>query len=149
MTKTIRSLVVLAAAVCMAGSMGFAQSAGEAIYKAKCQRCHGSTGTPSAGMAKMMGIKAASDPDIKKLAEADMIAAVKNGKGKMKARSPQAHRSADQGRCRLLPLVEVAATTAARFGSLRDSTATVRVTICPVWRAICWTQCFKNSAKTG
>jgi hypothetical protein len=32
----------------------------------------------------MMGIKPASDPDIKKLSEADMIAAVKNGKGKMK-----------------------------------------------------------------
>ncbi|MFZ0746610.1 MAG: cytochrome c [Terracidiphilus sp.] len=84
MTKTIRSLVVLAAAVSMAGSLSFAQSAGEATYKAKCQMCHGATGTPSPGMAKMMGIKAASDPDIKKLSEADMAAAVKNGKGKMK-----------------------------------------------------------------
>ena len=84
MTKTIRSLVVLAAAVSMAGSLSFAQSAGEATYKAKCQMCHGATGTPSPGMAKMMGIKAASDPEIKKLSEADMAAAVKNGKGKMK-----------------------------------------------------------------
>jgi mono/diheme cytochrome c family protein len=46
--------------------------------------CHGATGTPSAGMAKAMGIKPVSDPDIKKLTADQMAAAVKNGKGKMK-----------------------------------------------------------------
>jgi uncharacterized protein YceH (UPF0502 family) len=35
-------------------------------------------------MAKMMSIKPASDPEIKKLTVDQMIAAVKNGKGKMK-----------------------------------------------------------------
>ena len=89
MTKMFRSMAVLAATVCLAGSMGFAQSAGEAVYKANCQSCHGSTGTPSPGIAKMMGVKAASDPDIKKLSEADEIASVKNGKGKMKPLSPK------------------------------------------------------------
>jgi mono/diheme cytochrome c family protein len=84
MTKTIRSLLALAAVVFLAGALGFAQSAGEATYKAKCQTCHGPTGTPSAGMAKMMGIKPVSDPDIKKLTADQMAAAVKNGKGKMK-----------------------------------------------------------------
>ena len=84
MTKTIRSMAVLAATVCLAGSMGFAQ-AGEAVYKANCQSCHGSTGTPSPGIAKMMGVKPSTDADYKKESDADMIAAVKNGKGKMKA----------------------------------------------------------------
>jgi cytochrome c6 len=84
MTKTIRSMVALTATVLLAGSMGFAQSAGEATYKASCQSCHGSAGTPSPGIAKMMGVKAASDPDIKKLTEAQEIDSVKNGKGKMK-----------------------------------------------------------------
>jgi mono/diheme cytochrome c family protein len=88
MTKTIRSMAVLAATVCLAGSMGFAQE-GEAVYKAKCQSCHGSTGTPSPGIAKMMGVKPSTDPDYNKESEADMIAAVKNGKGKMKAMSPK------------------------------------------------------------
>jgi mono/diheme cytochrome c family protein len=46
--------------------------------------CHGATGTPSAGMAKMMGIKPASDPEIQKLTIDQIIAAIKNGKGKMK-----------------------------------------------------------------
>ncbi len=84
MTKTIRPLLVLAAVVSLAGTASFAQGAGEATYKAKCQMCHGATGTPSAGMAKAMGIKAASDPDIQKLTVAQISAAVKDGKGKMK-----------------------------------------------------------------
>ena len=53
-------------------------------YKAKCQSCHGSAGTPNPGIAKMMGVKPVSDPDIKKLTVDQMIASVKNGKGKMK-----------------------------------------------------------------
>ena len=84
MTKMIRFLMVLAVTVCLAGTVSFAQSGGEAIYKAKCAMCHGATGTPSAGMAKSMGIKAASDPSMKALTVAQMIAVVKNGKGKMK-----------------------------------------------------------------
>jgi mono/diheme cytochrome c family protein len=84
MTKTIRSQVVLAVVVSLAGAVGFAQSSGEATYKAKCQMCHGATGTPSAGMAKAMGIKPASDPDMKKLTLDQVAAVVKNGKGKMK-----------------------------------------------------------------
>ncbi len=85
MTKTIRTLAVLAATICLAGSVSFAQSAGEALYKSKCQMCHGANGTPNPAMAKMMGIKPASDPEIKKLSTEQMLAAVKNGKGKMKA----------------------------------------------------------------
>jgi mono/diheme cytochrome c family protein len=85
MTKMIRTLAVLAATVCLAGSMSFAQSAGEAVYKSKCQMCHGPNGTPNPAMAKAMGIKPASDPDIKKLSADQVLDAVKNGKGKMKA----------------------------------------------------------------
>ena len=84
MTKMIRSLLVLAVVACLAGAVGFAQSGGEATYKAKCAMCHGATGTPSAGMAKAMGVKPASDPAIKKLTAAEMFTSVKNGKGKMK-----------------------------------------------------------------
>ena len=83
MTKSIRSSMVLATALCLASAMSFAQ-AGDATYKAKCATCHGATGTPSAGMAKMMGIKATSDPDIQNLTVDQVAAVVKNGKGKMK-----------------------------------------------------------------
>ena len=87
MTKTIRShakIAVLALLVISASSVGFAQSGGEATYKAKCASCHGATGTPSAGMAKMMGIKPVSDPAIQALTIDQMSAAIKDGKGKMK-----------------------------------------------------------------
>jgi mono/diheme cytochrome c family protein len=83
MTKSIRSLLVLTAAVSLAGALAFADS-GEATYKAKCSTCHGSAGTPSPGIAKMMGVKPVSDPSIKALSAADVTAVVKNGKGKMK-----------------------------------------------------------------
>ena len=84
MTKTMRSQVVLAVAVSLASAVCFAQSAGEATYKAKCQSCHGSAGTPNPGIAKIIGVKPNSDPDIKKLTVDQMVTAVKNGKGKMK-----------------------------------------------------------------
>jgi cytochrome c5 len=84
MKKTTRSQVALAAVVLAASAVCFAQSGGEATYKAKCQSCHGTAGTPSPGIAKMMGVKAVTDPDIKKLTVDQMVAAVKNGKGKMK-----------------------------------------------------------------
>ena len=83
MMRAIRPLLVLAAILSLAGALSFAQSSGEAVYKAKCQSCHGAAGTPSAGMAKMMNIKAATDPDIKKLTADQMFDSVKNGKGKM------------------------------------------------------------------
>src|SRR5580692_12465254 len=83
MTKSIRSQMVLAVVVSLASAVGFAQS-GDATYKAKCASCHGPAGTPSAGMAKMLGIKAVSDPAIQALTIDQMSAAVKDGKGKMK-----------------------------------------------------------------
>ena len=84
MTKTFRSQVVLAVVVAMASAVGFAQAGGEAIYKSKCATCHGPAGTPSAGMAKAMGIKPVSDPAIKALSVAAISDAVTKGKGKMK-----------------------------------------------------------------
>jgi cytochrome c6 len=83
MNKLIRSQVVLAATVLLAGVFCFAQD-GAATYKAKCAMCHGPTGTPSEGMAKAMGIKPVSDPSMKALTVAQVEAAVKSGKGKMK-----------------------------------------------------------------
>ena len=84
MMKMIRTQLVLAVMVAVAGTLGFAQSGGEAVYKANCQSCHGSAGTPSPGIAKAMGVKPANDPDYKNLTPAQEAASVKNGKGKMK-----------------------------------------------------------------
>jgi len=83
MKNMIRSQFVLAAVVAVASSMCFAQD-GAALYKSKCQMCHGAAGTPSPAMGKMMGIKPVSDPAMSGLTVAQVEAAVKSGKGKMK-----------------------------------------------------------------
>jgi mono/diheme cytochrome c family protein len=83
MTKTMRSAAVLAATISMACALSFGQS-GAATYKAKCQSCHGPNGVPSPALAKMMGIKPVSDPEIQKLTDDQMASTVKNGKDKMK-----------------------------------------------------------------
>ncbi len=84
MSKTIRNYAALAVMVVMTGVMGFAQ-AGQATYKAKCQSCHGADGNPNPGIAKMMGVKPASDPAVKADSEEQMIAITTNGKAKMPA----------------------------------------------------------------
>ena len=85
MKKTIRVSSALAAVILLSGAVGFAQTSGEATYKAKCQSCHGAQGVPNPGIAKAMGVKPASDPSVKSLSEAQMITDTANGKGKMPA----------------------------------------------------------------
>ncbi len=80
MTMSFRSGIVLVAAALLAGSMCFAED-GAAIFKSKCAMCHGPAGTPSAGMAKMLGIKPVSDPAMKAVTVAQVEAAVTNGFG--------------------------------------------------------------------
>ena len=85
MRNVVRSLVVLAAVVSVTCSVSFAESAGQETYKAKCQSCHGSAGTPNPGIAKSFGVKPMSDPEVQKHSEAEMIKVTEEGKGKMPA----------------------------------------------------------------
>lgn len=66
-----------------AGTMAYAED-GKALFT-KCQGCHGANGAADSGMAKAMKVPAATDPAVKALKEADMIAITENGKGKMPA----------------------------------------------------------------
>jgi mono/diheme cytochrome c family protein len=75
-----RPQLALLAVLALGSAMSFAED-GAALYKANCQSCHGATGTPSAGMAKMMSVKAASEY---KTSEKEQFDSVKNGKNKMK-----------------------------------------------------------------
>jgi mono/diheme cytochrome c family protein len=85
MMKAIRSKVALAAIVTLASSVGFAQSGGEATYKAKCLGCHGAAGLAETSVGKALKVKPVTDPTVSKMPESDMIGAVKNGMGKMQA----------------------------------------------------------------
>ena len=85
MTKTFRSLAVLAVAVCLAGAMSLAESSGQATYKAKCAMCHGADGLAATPMGKNMKILSFKAPEMVKASDAQFIASTKNGKGKMPA----------------------------------------------------------------
>lgn len=50
------------------------------VYKAKCAMCHGADGSKS-----MMGSKPLSGADVQGMSDADLNAAITNGKGKMPA----------------------------------------------------------------
>jgi cytochrome c6 len=84
----LKTHIKLAAIFSLAVSVSLpalAQNSGADIFKVKCQMCHGPDGTANtpAGHA----IKAASfkTPSIIQTPDADLIAIVKNGKGKMPA----------------------------------------------------------------
>jgi mono/diheme cytochrome c family protein len=85
MRKTTRSQIVLAVVVSLAGVVGFAQSAGEATYKAKCQTCHGATGLADSPVGRALNVKPITDPAVRRFTEAAMIDATRNGMGKMQA----------------------------------------------------------------
>jgi mono/diheme cytochrome c family protein len=80
---TIRAGLALVSLLTVTTSGVLAQNAGADIYKAKCQSCHGADGLASSGVGKIMKVKPATDPSVKKMSEAEMIAAVRNGMGKM------------------------------------------------------------------
>jgi mono/diheme cytochrome c family protein len=85
MKNRFRSLWVLAVFAVVICAACFAQSSGEAIYKQKCLNCHGADGLANSGIGKVMRVKPVSDPEVRKLTEAEMIEFVRNGAGKMQA----------------------------------------------------------------
>ena len=56
----------------------------EALYKSKCQVCHGPDGKGSAAGQKL-GVKDFHAPDVAKQSDDELFAATKQGKGKMPA----------------------------------------------------------------
>jgi cytochrome c6 len=61
-----------------------AQDSPEALYKSKCQVCHGADGkgTPA---GQKMGVRDFNSPEVAKQTDAQMIELTKKGKGKMPA----------------------------------------------------------------
>ncbi len=78
----IRTAMALLA-VMAATTTTFAAEPGADTYKAKCQMCHGATGLADSPAGESMKVKPITDPSVKKLTEAEMITATKNGQGKM------------------------------------------------------------------
>jgi len=66
-------------------SVALAQDSGAATYKSKCAMCHGADGLGATPAGKAMKAIPFNSPDLVKASDADLIAATKNGKGKMPA----------------------------------------------------------------
>ena len=72
--------------LCLAAALvtpAFAQSSGADIYKAKCLMCHGPDGMANNPAGKALKAVSFKDPSVIKASDAELFAAVKNGKGKM------------------------------------------------------------------
>lgn len=88
-----------AAICCLAASIvtpAFAQNSGADTYKAKCAMCHGADGLGATPAGKAMKAVSFKDPTVVKATDAELIAAVKNGKNKMPANAANAKLTDDQ-----------------------------------------------------
>jgi mono/diheme cytochrome c family protein len=80
--------LILVAVCCLTASLSapaFAQNAGADTYKAKCAMCHGADGLGTTPAGKAMKAASFKDPALVNAPDAQLIAAVKNGKNKMPA----------------------------------------------------------------
>ena len=84
MKNCIRAAVMILLSASIAAP-AIAQSAGAAVYKEKCQMCHGPDGTAATPMGKMMKIPSFKSPAARKKTEAQYIAITENGMGRMPA----------------------------------------------------------------
>lgn len=82
MKSDLRVVVIALLAVSL-GIPVFAQKSGEVIYKEKCAMCHGPDGQANTMAGKMLKAIPFKSPEMVKKADAALIAATKNGKGKM------------------------------------------------------------------
>jgi len=74
--------------LCLAAALvtpAFAQNAGADTYKAKCAMCHGADGLGATPAGKAMKAASFKDPALVNAPDAQLIAAIKNGKNKMPA----------------------------------------------------------------
>ena len=78
-TKWFIGIALLSLVLALAMSPMAAADA-KADYSAKCAACHGADGSKS-----MMGAKPLSGADVQGMSDADLNAAITNGKGKMPA----------------------------------------------------------------
>lgn len=77
-------VVILGSIAVFVGATAYAQT-GADVYKAKCQMCHAADGSGNTPAGKAMKAVSFNSPQVVKKSDADLIAIVKNGRGKMPA----------------------------------------------------------------
>lgn len=82
--KLARTMTAMLAVVLFAfTARTFAQDDPAALYKSKCQVCHGADGKGGTPAGQKLGVKDFHSPEVAKMSDAELIEAVKKGKGKM------------------------------------------------------------------
>ena len=79
------AIFALAAALMMSTVRPAQAQDAAALYKSKCQMCHGADGKGDTPAGKKMGTKDFHDPEVAKASDADLIKITTDGKGKMPA----------------------------------------------------------------
>ena len=75
-------ICTMALGILLAAAIPAAADDAAALYKSKCQMCHGADGKGSAAGQKM-GVRDFNSPEVAKQSDADMVKITKEGKGKM------------------------------------------------------------------
>jgi cytochrome c6 len=83
MNKLASVLIVFGFLIAARPVLALADEA-EALYKSKCQVCHGPDGKGSAAGQKI-GVKDFHSPEVQKMTDDELFNATKQGKGKMPA----------------------------------------------------------------
>ena len=83
--KLVRPLIVMWMAALLLGApvCAHAQDDAAALYKSKCQVCHGPDGKGDTPVGQKVGAKDFHSPEVAKMSDDELTDAVKKGKGKM------------------------------------------------------------------
>ncbi len=82
----MKKIAVLAACFALSCStLALAQSDPVALYKSKCQVCHGADGRGITPAGQKLGVLDIHSPQVAKMSDAELFEIIKKGKGKMPA----------------------------------------------------------------
>lgn len=79
------AIVLSAVLASGAAARAYGQEDAGALYKSKCQACHGADGKGDTPVGKKISVKDFHAPEVAKMADADLFAITKKGKEKMPA----------------------------------------------------------------
>lgn len=85
MKQLLIRLAVITALLALVAVGAYAQDDAAALYKSKCQVCHGADGKGDTPAGKKIGAKDLHAPEVAKMSDAELIEIVKKGKEKMPA----------------------------------------------------------------
>ena len=83
-SKVIPGVCALAVAVMLCAPVK-ADEKSAALYKQKCAACHGVDGKGETPTGKAMKVQSFADPEVAKMSDDELAAAIEKGKGKMPA----------------------------------------------------------------